>query len=79
MPKIYESPDKGQTVYAREFGATERQLEYDHRTEDGRSLHEHIQESKMWGDIRRKAKTQPALQEALDRVIIIYELGKTNE
>ena len=79
MPKIYESPDKGQTVYAREFGATERQLEYDHRTEDGRSLYEHIQESKMWGDIRRKAKTQPALQEALDRVIIIYELGKTNE
>jgi hypothetical protein len=25
-PKIYESPDKGQTVYARDFGSTERIL-----------------------------------------------------
>jgi hypothetical protein len=25
-PKIYESPDKGQTVYARDFGSTERTL-----------------------------------------------------
>ena len=25
-PKIYESPDKGQTVYERDFGSTERTL-----------------------------------------------------
>ena len=25
-PKIYESPDKGQTVYERNFGETERRL-----------------------------------------------------
>lgn len=25
-PKIYESPDGGQTVYARDFGSTERTL-----------------------------------------------------
>lgn len=25
-PKIYESPDKGKTVYARNFGETERVL-----------------------------------------------------
>jgi hypothetical protein len=25
-PKIYESPDKGQTVYSRDFGSTERTL-----------------------------------------------------
>ena len=26
IPKIYESPDKGKTVYARNFGETERVL-----------------------------------------------------
>lgn len=25
-PKIYESPDKGKTVYERDFGSTERKL-----------------------------------------------------
>lgn len=25
-PKIYESPDKGKTIYEREFGSTERHL-----------------------------------------------------
>ena len=25
-PKIYESPDKGQTVYEREFGSSERTI-----------------------------------------------------
>lgn len=25
-PKIYESPDKGKTIYEREFGSTERRV-----------------------------------------------------
>jgi hypothetical protein len=25
-PKIYESPDKGKTIYEREFGSTERRI-----------------------------------------------------
>jgi hypothetical protein len=33
-------------------------------------------ESKMWGDIHRLAKTTPALQDALERVIMIYKLVK---
>jgi hypothetical protein len=39
-------------------------------------LVDHIREDKLWGEIRRAAKTNPALQEALDRVIIIYQLSK---
>jgi len=31
-------------------------------------------ESKLWGDIHRAAKTDPALQAALDRVKITYYL-----
>ena len=78
---IYERT--GDEVYAREFGETDRKLVgYTHvadsRTSDGRPLHEHILEDKMWGEIRRMAPTNPALQSALDRVIMIYRLSKDN-
>lgn len=78
---IYEHT--GNEVYAREFGKTERKLVgYTHmndpRTNDGRPLHDHIMESKLWGDIHRAALTNPALQKALDRVIMIYRLSKDN-
>jgi hypothetical protein len=78
---IYER-DKG-TVYAREIGAapsTRKEIgyTYDPRTEDGRPLHDHLMDSKMWGQIRQEAKTNLALQKALDRVIMIYRLSKDN-
>jgi hypothetical protein len=72
-------------VYAREFGETDRKLigykyemedKPDPRTDDGRPLYEHLQESKLWGEIRREAKTNITLQKALDRAIMIYKLSK---
>jgi hypothetical protein len=54
-------------------------IDYDKRTPDGRPLHHHLMDSKMWGEIRRAARTNPTLQDALDRVIIIYKLTKTDE
>ena len=80
---IYER--NGEEIYAREFGKTDRTLigyKYemennpDPRTADGRPLRDHILENKMWGEIRRMAPTNPALQSALDRVIMIYRLSK---
>jgi len=76
---IYER--NGDEVYAREFGETERILiGYDYkpdpRTPDGRPLRDHILEDKMWGEIRRAAPSNPALQKALDRAIMIYRLSK---
>jgi hypothetical protein len=76
---IYERVDN--VVYAREAGAdpstrTEIGWNYDPRTSDGRPLHDHIMDSKLWGDIHRSAKTNSALQEALERVKLIYHLGK---
>ena len=83
---IYER-DNG-VVYAREFGAdpSTRQVhgwdydknnpKFDPRTGDGRPLHEHIMEDKLWGEIRREAKTNITLQKAVDRVIMIYKLSK---
>lgn len=75
---IYERVDD--TVFRRESGSTEREVVgYDHRTPDGRPLHEHIMDAKLWGEIRRAAPNNPALQDALDRVIMIYQLTKNNE
>jgi hypothetical protein len=89
---IYERV--GNEVYARESGAdpADRKLvgyshdpinghriNYDSRTQDGRPLHDHMMEDKMWGEIRRTARTNPTLQDALERVIMIYQLTKTDE
>jgi hypothetical protein len=86
---IHERVDN--VVYAREFGAdpSTRQVvgwdydkndpNFDPRTGDGRPLRDHIMEDKMWGEIRRMAKTNPTLQEAIERVKIIYHLSKDKD
>jgi len=53
--------------------------DWDLRTSDVRPLHNHIMEDKMWGEIRRAAKTNPTLQDSLDHAIMIYRLTKTDE
>jgi hypothetical protein len=71
---IYESPDGGETVYGRYRGETERFLV----GESLKALERRtgIVEDKLWRDIRNAAKTNPTLQQALDRAIIIYHLTK---
>ena len=58
---------------------TGHKINYDKRTSDGRPLHDHMKEDQLWGQIRRAAKTNPTLQDAMDRVIMIYRLSKTDE
>jgi len=81
----------GKVVYSREFGAdpSTRQVVgwdydkdepmFDPRTSDGRSLHDHVTESKMWWEIHQMAKTNPTLQAALERVKILYHLSKDKD
>jgi hypothetical protein len=82
---IYER--NGDEIYAREVGApiqSRKLIGYryemdnmpDPRTSDGRPLIQHIRDDKLWGAIRREAQTNPALQKALDRAIMIYRLSK---
>ena len=76
---VYEKADG--VVYSREFGSnpsTRKEVgwDYDPRTPDGRPLHDHILEDKLWGDIRRAAKTNEVLRKELERVKILYELSK---
>jgi hypothetical protein len=76
MTYVYESPDNGDTIYRRKVGETEREL---HSVSERRKdLLNEIRESRLWGDIHRAALTNPALQEALDRVKVIYYLSKEN-
>lgn len=76
---IYERVDN--VVYAREAGADpntrfEIGRDYDPRTVDGRPMVEHVKENQMWGEIRRMAQTNPTLQDALNKCIMIYKLSK---
>ena len=79
---IYEKVDG--VTYAREFGAepstrVEVGYDYDFRTPDGRPLHDHLMEDKMWGEIRRMANTDEGMKDLLDRVVVYYNLKKEQE
>ena len=78
---VYER--NGEEIYAREAGKTDRTLigyqyenKIDPRTNDGRPLFEHLREDKLWGEIRQAARTNKALQEAMERVKLVYHLSK---
>jgi len=74
MTKIYESPDGGATIYAREHGSTERTI-----VREDTSTLDRLRESKMWGEIRRMAKTNAAMKEYTDRCIELYYLLKDHK
>lgn len=74
---VYESPDGGRTVYQREIGSSERTL-----TKESLKIRNDVldkmQEDKLWGSIRRKAKEDPALEELLSHAIVYYKLKYEN-
>jgi hypothetical protein len=69
MSLIFESPDRGNTVYARESGHMDRHLVKGDLTDP----YEHLY---LWHDIVDAAKDNPALREVLDQAIMIYKLSK---
>ena len=74
---IYEKAEG--ITYARKMGdPADARFEVG-RDYDSQKLHRDLMHSKLWGQIHRAAESNPALQEALDRVIIIYELSKQDE
>jgi hypothetical protein len=76
--KIFESPDSGETVYVREIGSDPRDRVLHSESEKKKSTVEQIGEDQLWHDIRRAAKTNKTLQDALERAILIYQLSKEN-
>jgi len=69
---VYETPDGGDTVYRRKIGSDSREL---HSTsEKKKDLIDDLRKQKLWGDIHRAAKNDPALQEMLDRIVVYHRL-----
>ena len=67
---VYEKA--GGVTYARESGSSVRTpIGWDYTAT-------YIDELRLWQDIRDCAKTNPALQKALDNAIMIYKLSKDN-
>ena len=67
---IYEKADG--ITYAREFGAA-----HNDRFEIGRDYQRFLKdELRLWEDIVREGRTNQALQDALDRVKLVYHLSK---
>ena len=67
---IYESPDGGDTVYARLEGTTERIM-------IGQSWEaKELVEQRIWNEIYSKRNLNPALTEAVEKCIIIYKLSE---
>ena len=72
---IYESPDGGETTYAREFGAPPES-----RIMIGQSWKAKEQiEKRMWAEIYDKRNQNTALQHAVEECIIIYKLSEDYE
>ena len=64
-------------VYAREFGSTERKLiGYEYGNGQRTSGQAELDDHNEWIKIRLEAKTNPALQKAVDRVKLLYKLSK---
>ena len=74
MTDIYESPDKGETVYVRQAGSSERTLHSQSTRQS--DLLKNLKEDQLWGNIRRVAKTNVALADALNKAKMIYALIK---
>jgi hypothetical protein len=74
---VYEKADG--VTYAREVGACPGDRfpigwDYDVKARDERA-----KRVELWEQIHQAAKTNPALQEAIERVIIVYELQKGDD
>ena len=69
--KVYESPDGGETIYEREIGSSVRTLIKENTTKI-----EQIREDKLWGNIRRAAKTNTTLADILEQAKMVYALIK---
>jgi hypothetical protein len=75
---IYERNDG--IIYAREHGAdpaTRFVVGYESGQDyDTVQALTGIKEDRLWNEIRQAARTNPALQEAMNRVKVLYELSK---
>jgi len=66
-------------TYAREFGADPSTRKIIGMTLKEKTLHDELMDAKLWGNIKRAAEDNPALQKSLDQCILLYKLTKHYE
>jgi hypothetical protein len=68
---IFESPDKGETIYVRQAGSIDRYL-----IKENISMRDQVREQQLWHEIRIAAKTNTTLADILDQAEMVYALIK---
>lgn len=71
---IYESPDGGHTVYARELNKTERFLVG--ISLDKQKQMAELKDEELWKDIRKESENNETLQKAMEHCIVLYHISK---
>ena len=74
---VFESPDGGRTVYARNSGSTKRELHW----QDPKLQQElkDLEKSKRWVEIFQARRDDPELNHLCEQVEILYELSRQTE
>lgn len=73
---IYEHSDG--ITYAREFGAPHDERFEIGRTAEKQAFIDELRDRQLWSKIHKAAKNNSVLQEAIDRVIMLYHLSERN-
>ena len=74
---VFESPDGGRTVYARNSGSNKRELHWqDPKLQQG--LRD-LERSKRWVEIFQARQDNAELDRLCEQVEILYELGRRPE
>ena len=71
---IYER--NGEEIYAREVGKSERTMIGKYTDPFNENLTINYELENTWKDILKESRTNPTLQEAMERVKILYHLSK---
>ena len=71
---IFESPDGGRTVYARNPGSKDRNLHW--QDPNVQQELKELEQQKRWVDIFQARKDNPELDHLCEQVEILYELGR---
>lgn len=74
---VYEQSDG--VVYARKIGDPHNKRVEVSRTEQRKTRDLELKEALLWSDIRCAAKSNPALQDALNRVKMLYHLSRKDD
>jgi hypothetical protein len=74
---IYESPDGGKTIFARERGVHPIKrvlIGAQHPT-----IQDRLEEERLWKDILELSRTNETLKSELERVVTVYHLVKDSD